>query len=48
MLLIFWFVLVPYYMWHYERWRGIAKVFAVCVAYVAAVVLSAVVAVVLS
>jgi hypothetical protein len=48
MLLIFWFVLVPYYMWHYERWRGIAKVFAVCVAYVASVVLSAVVAVVLS
>jgi hypothetical protein len=48
MLLIFWFVLVPYYMWHYERWRGIGKVVAVCVAYLASIVLSAVVAVVLS
>jgi hypothetical protein len=48
MLLIFWFVLVPYYMWHYERWRGVGKVVLVCVAYVASLILSAVVAVVLS
>ena len=48
MLLFFWFVLVPYYMWHYERWRGVGKVVVVCVAYLASIILSAVVAVVLS
>jgi hypothetical protein len=48
MLLIFWFVLVPYYMWHYERWRGLGKVGAVCLAYLASIVVSAVVAAVLS
>jgi hypothetical protein len=20
-----WFILVPYYLWHYERWHGLAK-----------------------
>ena len=48
MLLLFWFVLVPYYMWHYERWRGLAKVLSLCVAYVASVFVSMMVAVVLS
>ena len=48
MLLVFWFVLVPYYMWHYERWRGVGKVFVVFVSYLASIILSAVVAVVLS
>jgi hypothetical protein len=48
MLLLFWFILVPYYMWHYERWRGLAKVFVLCMVYVASVVLSVLVAVVLS
>ncbi len=48
MLLVFWFVLVPYYMWHYERWRGVGKVCILCLAWVASVIFSAVVAVVLS
>ena len=25
-LLLAWFILAPYYLWHYERWRGLAKV----------------------
>ena len=48
MLLVFWFVVVPYYMWRYERWRGVAKVAALCGAYVVSIMLSAVVATVLS
>jgi hypothetical protein len=48
MLLFFWFILVPYYMWHYERWRGVAKVFVLCLAYATSVVVSVLVAMVLS
>jgi hypothetical protein len=48
MLLLFWFIFVPYYMWHYERWRGLAKVFALCLAYATSLVVSVIVAVVLS
>jgi hypothetical protein len=28
-----WFVVVPYYLWHYQRWRGLLKVAALIVAY---------------
>jgi hypothetical protein len=24
-ILALWFILMPYYLWHYERWRGLLK-----------------------
>ena len=47
-LALFWFIVIPYYMWHYEGWRGLIKVFALCLAYVASVAASMLVAAVLS
>jgi len=29
-----WFLLLPYYLWRYERWRGLFKVAVVASAYV--------------
>lgn len=34
-IVVLWFVLVPYYLWRYERWRGLAKVTALVVLYAA-------------
>lgn len=30
---LLWFVLVPYYLWRYERWRGVLKCVALAAAY---------------
>ena len=29
-LAVLWFVLIPYYLWRYERWRGMAKLLLLC------------------
>ena len=28
-----WFIMLPYYLWHYERWRGLLKCLAIGTAY---------------
>jgi len=48
MLMLFWFIVIPRYMWRYQRWRGLAKVFGLGLAYVASIVVSIVTAVVFS
>jgi hypothetical protein len=35
-------ILVPYYLWRYERWRGVAKVAVLIACYIAAYLFSAV------
>jgi len=35
-------VLVPYYLWRYERWRGVAKVSVLIACYIAAYLFSAI------
>jgi len=35
-------ILVPYYLWRYERWRGVAKVSVLIACYIAAYLFSAV------
>jgi hypothetical protein len=46
-VVVLWFILVPYYLWHYERWRGIAKVLVLMSVWAFSAVLSSVVAVAL-
>ena len=42
-IVILWFILVPYYLWRYERWRGLAKVACLFGMFVAARTVTAVV-----
>jgi hypothetical protein len=39
-LAILWFVLGPYYLWRFQRWRGVAKCLIVCAWYLGAWVVS--------
>ncbi len=48
LFVLFWFLIVPYYMWRYERWRGVLKVASVIGIYIFAWMLSIVVYAVLS
>lgn len=48
LMFVCWIVVVPYYMWHYERWWGLAKFGVVCMAYVASLVVRVLVAMILS
>jgi hypothetical protein len=43
-LFVWWtgFFVVPYYLWRYQRWRGVAKVAAILAAHVAAYAFSVV------
>jgi hypothetical protein len=42
-ILVLWFVLVPYYLWRYERWRGLLNVLGLGGVYLLAWVFSVVV-----
>ncbi len=35
-LAMLWFLLVPYYMWHLQRWKGLLKCAVVCAWYLGA------------
>ncbi|HKC12940.1 MAG TPA: hypothetical protein VKI41_12980 [Vicinamibacteria bacterium] len=41
-IIALWFVLMPYYFWRYERWRGLLKLIALGLIYVLAWVFSGV------
>ena len=42
-LVALWFIFVPYYLWRYERWRGLGKVAALVTMYFGSWVISMVV-----
>jgi hypothetical protein len=48
LIVILWFVLMPYYLWRHERWHGMLKVACLFALYVGSWVLSAVVSVALT
>ena len=37
---VLWFILLPYYLWQDQRWRGLAKVGIICAAHALAYVLT--------